>query len=97
MSVPTHDSQQPNSNNNRSSQQRNNEKLPPPQRSRAREDLSESGAKNCALLAVNLYRFSARLADAAAWRRGELPAGGLPFSACLWLLTILAVGAATAQ
>lgn len=90
--MPTQSSQQPNSNNDRLDQSSSNAKLPP-QRSRARGDNDENDANRSALFAVNLYRFSTRLAYAAAMRRGELPCNP-PFSAWLWLLAVLVIGAA---
>lgn len=66
---------------------------PPPQRSRARADSDETAAYVNGKIAVNLHRFSERLAEAAAWRRGELPAH-FPFGLSLWLIALL--GAAIA-
>ena len=89
--MPTQSSQ-PNSKNSSDRQTRDNAKSPT-RRSRAREDIDESGARSSALAVVNLHLFSTRLAAAAAWRRGQLPPG-FPFGPCLWLLAAIIVGPA---
>ena len=84
MSTP---SQQPNNDRKRKTN------VTPPRRSRARDDSGEIAASVNDKIAVNLHRFSERLTEAAAWRRGELPPH-FPFGLCLWLVAIL--GAAIA-
>jgi hypothetical protein len=92
--MPTQSSQ-PNSKNSSDRQTRDNAKSPT-RRSRAREDIDESGARSNALAVVNLHLFSTRLADAAAWRRGELPPH-FPFGLSLWLAAVFFIGLLSVQ
>lgn len=85
MSTP---SKQPNSKKNSIQQSENETKSSPPRRSRARDDSGEIAASVNDKIAVNLHRFSARLTEAATWRRGELPPH-FPFGLCLWLVAVL--------
>lgn len=80
--------EQPNSSKKYQVQPQDKEKLPPPHRSRARTDSDEAAANYRSKVAVNLHLFSERLADAAAWRRGELPPD-FPFGLCLWLIVAI--------
>ncbi len=79
--MPSASSKQPNSRKQQTD-------VTPPRRSRAREDVGEFEQGNLRKFAVNLHLFSTNLADAAAWKRGELPPR-FPFGTCLWLLVAL--------